>query len=515
MKNLYPTLKLIFFLLPALTLLSRTSTAQSCSTAAGDQTTFGANNTWIGYVYQDKTFTNYFGYVNEGSSASPNFDESFGGSGTNYNTNGCAIYTDNFTVRYKLTQTFAGSNYSITVGGDDGYRLSLDGGATWTINNWNDQSYTTSNITIALSGSYNMVLEYYESGGDNRISFNMAPICTGTGDPTVYGTGNVWMGYLYQGMNFEQYKGSVTEGSASASDFDENFGNPGGSNTATYNTNSCSITTYQFSARYRLQQVLPAKNYTFIVGGDDGYRLSLDGGATWVINNWADQGYTINSYNAPLSGTYDMVLEYYDNGGLDRVSFAMTSTILPITLTSWSVSAVANEPNQAQLKWQATNAVDFDHYTIERSTDGQTFQPIHTTPGITGNGAQIQSYSYTDDVAFNGTVYYRLLMVDRDGAINYSNLVSLPLHTAQIIRLYPTVVEDGILFVETRSSIHQARLEVFDMNGRKIQEKDWPVLDGRQSISIYGNKTSLPAGAYIARLSNTNSIFAKQIIIVK
>ncbi len=55
----------------------------------------------------------------------------------------------------------------------DGYRLSLDGGTTWVINKWADQSYNVSSYTATLSGSYNMVLEYYENSGDNRINFNV------------------------------------------------------------------------------------------------------------------------------------------------------------------------------------------------------------------------------------------------------------------------------------------------------------------------------------------------------
>lgn len=61
---------LLFFLL-SYGLLS----AQTCSTAAGDQTTYGTNNVWIVYVYTGQNFNNYQGYVNEGASSSPNFDE--------------------------------------------------------------------------------------------------------------------------------------------------------------------------------------------------------------------------------------------------------------------------------------------------------------------------------------------------------------------------------------------------------------------------------------------------------
>ena len=488
--------------------------AQACATAQGNQTTYGTNNVWIGYVYTGMNFNNYQGDVNEGTASSPNFDESFGG-GATYNTNGCSINTTQFSVRYKLTQSLIGS-YTITVGGDDGYRLSLDGGATWIINNWNDHGYTTSNVTVTLSGSTNLVLEYYQDLGAFRVSFNMVYNCTGTGNDAIYGTNNVWQGYLYQGMAFNTYKGFVTEGAAANPNFDESFGNPNGNPggiPVQYNTNSCYVMTQQFSARYRLQQNLPNGNYVITVGGDDGYRLSLDGGTTWVINNWNDHAYQATTYSATLSGTKNMVLEYYQNGGFDRVSFSMSSTLLPVTLTSWSATAVPNNPDQSLLKWTATNAVNFDHYTIQRSTDGQSFQDINTISASIASGTT-QDYSYIDPFSYNGTVYYRLEMVDIDGTINYSSIISLLRHSNTTTRIYPTLVESGSLFVESAATVRQARLELFDLNGRKLQEKDWAVLEGRQQVTI-GNGGTLPAGAYLARLSDSQSTLAKQIILVK
>lgn len=468
---------------------------QACSTSQGDQTTYGTNNVWIGYAYTGMNFNNYQGYVNEGSASSPNFDEGFGGGQVNYPTNGCSVFTQQFSMRYKLKQSLTGS-YTITVGGDDGYRLSLDGGVTWAINNWNDHGYTTTSITVTLSGMTNFVLEYYQDGGANRVTFNLVYNCTGVGNPTAYGTGNVWQGHLYQGMNFNTYKGDVTEGVSNNPTFDENFGNAG-----TYNTNSCYVVTQQFSARYMLQQNLPYGNYVITVGGDDGYRFSLDGGTTWVINNWNDHAYTTSTYSATLSGVKQMVLEYYQNGGVFRTSFNWSSTLLPVTLTGWTVTAASDD--QAQLKWTATDAMNFDHFIIQRSTDGQNFQDVLTLPS--------DATQYTDVFPCNGTVYYRLEMVDLDGKANYSGIASLLRHSTTPTRIYPTIVENNTIFVETSKTIRQARLEVFDMTGRRLLEKDWPALEGRQQMPL----TGLPAGAYLVRLSDVQNPVAKQIIIIR
>ena len=64
-----------------------------------------------------------------------------------------------------------------------------------------------------------MVLEYYEAFGDNRVSFTSTVVCTPNGNPAVYGTNNTWIGYMYQGMNFDTYKGYINQGQQCQSKF--------------------------------------------------------------------------------------------------------------------------------------------------------------------------------------------------------------------------------------------------------------------------------------------------------
>ena len=198
----------------------------------------------------------------------------------NYSVNSCTVYTETFSVRYKLTKTFANGTYDLKVSGDDGYRLSIDGGATWLINKWVEQSYASTTVTVQLKGSYDLVLEYYENGGDNRITFDYVTSCTGTENTATYGTNNTWKGYVYSGTNFAAYRGMMTEGKSTGANFDESFG---GDNT-TFATSGCtSVSTESFSVRYRLTKTFAKAQYVFFVGADDGYRLSLDG--------WCYMGY--------------------------------------------------------------------------------------------------------------------------------------------------------------------------------------------------------------------------------
>ncbi len=470
--------------------------AQSCNPApAGDQTSYGTNNVWIGYVYNNINFTSYYGYVTQGSAASPNFDQNFGGSNVNYPTSNCAVNTNTFSVRYKLRKTFAAGGYQFTVGGDDGYRLSIDGGTTWIIDRWIDQGYTIATASVYLNGVYDVVLEYYENAGENRISFDLQTTCMGLENQSVYGTGNIWNGYIYSGTNFQVFKGVVQEGNAGSPNFDQNFG---GDN-VTYSTSSCPVQTETFSARYLLTKNFVNSEYTFVVGGDDGYRLSLDGGATWVINNWNEHSYTTSTYTTTLSGLHNMVLEYFENAVNNRLSFELRSNIiLPVYLVNFDAS---RHGTAALLNWQITANSDPSSFIIERSIDGNNYTAIGTVAPSASPTTNL-SYQYKDNTAPAGLVYYRLHMKDISGVISYSPIVTLrPLTQHQaVISIFPTIVKNRSFYIKTNTLFHQATLLVTDMTGRTVIRKPINELLPGAALSITLPPTAIAKETYIVSI---------------
>ncbi|HTE27458.1 T9SS type A sorting domain-containing protein [Flavitalea sp.] len=478
---------------------------QPC-TPAGDQTTYGTGNVWIGYVYSGTNFNTYRGYVNEGNAGNYEFDQNFGGSSVSYVTNGCPITTNVFSVRYKLTKTFTNQNIDFTVSGDDGFRLSIDGGATWLINRWNDQGYTSVTTSAFMNGSYNMVLEYYENAGDNRVTFSAGTGCTGAGNPAVYGINNTWQAYIYQGTNFNSYKGSKTEGSVLDPNFDESFG---GDNVA-MNFLTCPINTEAFSARFRLTRNMPAGTYIFTIGGDDGYRFSLDGGATWVIDRWVDQSYNVTSYTTTLSGNRNMVIEYYENSGGNRISFTMSASLLPVKLTSFNASAISE--NRVQLNWTSNAEVNFNRYIIQRSYDGRSFTDIATRLAKTGNSF-VNKYSQVDQPSKKGNIYYRLAMEDLDGSVTYSSIATVSINNIAANRIYPTVVNGKTIFLESTRSVEKANIDLYDMNGRKISSTNTKIVAGKQEINLAAGTSA--KGSYLVRITDQQGPVLSQTIIIQ
>jgi len=478
-------------------------------TPSGDETSYGINNVWIGYAYDNADLTGYRGYVNEGTIGSANFDESFGGDDVTYTTNGCSVFTSTFSMRYKLTKNFTNAFYIFTAGGDDGYRLSLDGGATWVINNWGDHSYTTSTYSVTLNGTYNMVLEFYENGGGNRVTFDVTPACTGTENTVVYGTNNVWNGYIYDGINFNLYSGMVQEGNAGSLNFDESFG---GSNTL-FATSSCNVQTETFSARFRLTKTFAHGNYVFTVGGDDGYRLSIDGGATWLVNQWNLQSY--NSTLSPvitLNGTYNLVLEYYENGGDNRVSVAVQLlTILAVDLTSFDATP---KNNMVELNWSVAAGSSAKQFEIERSVDR-----IHFTSIITTAGNSSLQYTVTDKTVSTGTWYYRLKTTDINGSIYYSGIRSVRIGVGNNdgLLFYPSVITGNAVMFKTGTNINNATITTIDINGRVVARQQITAITSGVPVrlSLSSQNNILPAGLYMIKVSDAKGALIMGKVIVQ
>ncbi|TAH04828.1 MAG: T9SS C-terminal target domain-containing protein [Sphingobacteriales bacterium] len=472
----------------------------------GDPTVYGTNDIWNGYVYDGTNFNDYKGYINRGVAGNPNFDESFGGADVLFATSDCAVQTESFSVRFRLQKTFAPGDYEFTVGGDDGYRLSLDGGATWVINRWFDQSYNLSIYTTTLSGAADIVLEYYESGGGNRVSLAVTPVCSGSGNPNTYGTSDVWRGYLYDGSNFDFYKGIIFRGTGGNPSFDENFG---GDNT-NFGTSDCPVQTETFSARFRLQKTFGSGSYSITVGGDDGYRFSLDGGATWIINNWGLHAYQTTSISIFLTGSYNMVLEYYESGGGNRVSFTIAGPTIPVLLQQFTGYP---QNNNVALKWQTAQENNTSYFIVEKSLDGTVFNSI-TQVAASGNSVTTKNYQYTDAAITSTVIYYRLVTVDVDGKKSYSPVLKMQLQQSKPLSIYPTVVNGNNIYVSVKNSLPAAAISIYNQQGQLIQKQALGQLAANQTSQIVFNKTKFANGTYtVVLLSGSKTIHQQQIII--
>ncbi|MGE0588408.1 MAG: gliding motility-associated C-terminal domain-containing protein [Cyclobacteriaceae bacterium] len=163
---------------------------------AGNPSTFGSE-TWIGYVYDDSgspappasnvnfNISKYRGFFTEaevpGFSAFSSYDVASDAFDLNFSNtipisgpNICGSYLNDFSVRMRMTKTFAAGIYTFAVGSDDGVRLLVDGVSVLPAGAFNTHAFTnyTSSPVCLTAGTHNLVLEFFDRGGFARVNFN-------------------------------------------------------------------------------------------------------------------------------------------------------------------------------------------------------------------------------------------------------------------------------------------------------------------------------------------------------
>ncbi len=173
------------------------------TTTAGDQVTYGTNS-WIGYVYSpisvvfapnapaDAFTTTYQGYVTQ----TEQFDQNYNSGALMSGTYLCNSFTINYAIKFKMTKSFAPDYYKITTGGDDGYRLSVDGGSTYVsaLSNWTTHAFSSTTSTVYLNGSTNLVFDYYQNPANARVAFSYLPCNSSTAPTAISGTATICNG---------------------------------------------------------------------------------------------------------------------------------------------------------------------------------------------------------------------------------------------------------------------------------------------------------------------------------
>lgn len=84
-----------------------------------------------------------------------------------------------FSIRLECNENFPSGMYQLAIDGDDGIRLSIDGGNTWLLNTFYEEKYDTSYRStavqypngICLSGPTHLVIEYFQRYVDAILTF--------------------------------------------------------------------------------------------------------------------------------------------------------------------------------------------------------------------------------------------------------------------------------------------------------------------------------------------------------
>ncbi len=167
---------------------------------------------------------------------------------------------------------------------------------------------------------------------------------------------------------------------------------------------------------------------------------------------------------------------------------------LPVAFTSLEAKS---HQNGVAIYWSTANEENSDYFSLERSDDGLSFHAIGKVSGkgFTNNSS---SYSYIDDKAPGGMVYYRLKQVDTNGNYSYSSIVAVRLKSNSLslsVIAYPNPGTNYIKLDMTMLAPENYKLAVWSVDGRFI--KSMNLTGGFENQLEIG---SLTAGVYIFKI---------------
>jgi len=105
----------------------------------------------------------------------------------------------------------------------------------------------------------------------------------------------------------------------------------------------------------------------------------------------------------------------------NTVTFSVTSgSVLPVNMVN--VKAYQKATGTVQVEWTTLTEINTERFEVERSTDGQIFTTVGSVSARGTNGVR-ENYNLLDHAPEQGSNYYRIKSIDKNGFVQYSNII--------------------------------------------------------------------------------------------
>ncbi len=174
----------------------------------------------------------------------------------------------------------------------------------------------------------------------------------------------------------------------------------------------------------------------------------------------------------------------------------MSSTPLPVEWLNFTAQWI-QEGVTARLNWSTASEKNNSHFTILRSTDGQTWEEINMVTGA-GTTNTASAYQYIDhtlshiNTSTHQQVYYRIMQTDFNGQFSLSDMRELKIELQTKISVSPNPGATQVITLQQAAPV-DLPYTIVDMQGKEVSSGIILKGNTQQAISLQ----QLPAGVYL------------------
>ena len=187
---------------------------------------------------------------------------------------------------------------------------------------------------------------------------------------------------------------------------------------------------------------------------------------------------------------------------------------LPVTLNNiraYEVPPSGGRGSGINVDWSVSQQINMDRYEVERSLTGANFNRSATVAATATNGAA--NYTWFDANPNQGANFYRIKMIDRNGAHGYSQVVKVVIGKgAPAITVYPNPITGNTVTLQlTNLDKGSYTVSLINKLGQEVYNSKISHAGGSATQSIELDR-KLAQGTYQVKVTGDGGTFTMQVI---
>lgn len=245
-----------------------------------------------------------------------------------------------------------------------------------------------------------------------------------------------------------------------------------------------------------------------ITPGDASDTLCVESSCLGPVACSSAEGENDGSNHIYTSGFgYENLLSVYGADFDFHIIPVMCATVLPVEILNFYGESAADK---TILAWEATFDQDFKGFEIQKSSPASDWHKIGFRETRIASSS-IGVYNFEDHNPYSGPNYYRLKLVDLDGKIRYSSIITINYHIQEeSVKIFPNPA-NKIVNLQVKNPLNKpVKIVAYDCLGRKIWQNEWP--EGNSSLRKEIN--FLKSGYFYVFTQIGNRIYKEQVLIL-